>query len=175
MEKKSLVSLVNEHQELMRLIYDAEGDITGALDEMSQSNSMALAAKADNYNFMIVRLDAEEAALKQQAEMFTRAAKRATQAREWLKNNIKNAMAALETRTLEGETIKFTLSPSKPALEIDEAALDPAFTMQVTETVPDKERIRAALEAGEQVPGARLRQGFTLRTSVKSIKNEKTA
>lgn len=71
-----------------------------------------------------------------------------------------NAMKMTSIMTGVGE-LKVKKNP--PAVIIDDGAQIPAqYTTQKLTITPDKTKIKAAIKAGEEVPGAHLEQGISL-------------
>lgn len=88
--------------------------------------------------------------LKERKNGFLRSAER-------LERYAIRVMTSLNVRRLEGQTARLTLRTSQPAVTIDDPGILPDQYVRVWhESSPDKRLIRAAIEAGEQVPGAHL-------------------
>lgn len=122
------------------------------------------AEKIDAYPFVMDRLTR---AADQWKEMSEDAARMEFSLRRIvlrIKDALKFAISAIESKEAIGNHHRFKLSPCKPSLVItDKDALPPEYFMQITQVVPHKDKIRAALERGEDVPGACLEGGLALR------------
>jgi hypothetical protein len=75
-----------------------------------------------------------------------------------LKQRIIQAMDLTDTKQLRGACNTITLAKNGGAqpLEIDDNLLPAAFLQQVISYKPNRDAIKAALKAGEQIPGVKL-------------------
>lgn len=107
--------------------------------------------KLRNIAFLALNQEAEIVALKEQIAKFTARKKAAKKTVAWAKE-------------LDGETMKeteFIVGYNPPSVEIEDIALlDRRFfrlpEIKRIEPVPDKKAIKAAIDAGQDVPGVRL-------------------
>lgn len=159
----NLIELAREAQHLLSMLEDSGGEITPELEYALEINRADLAVKADAYAHVLDRIPALVTYWKDQRDQAARVVRGLDALEERIKNRIKEGMLAMGATKLEGGSVKFSISPSKPALVIGDIPSE--YLMPVTTMVPDKERIRAELEAGATVPGAELRTGVTLRRS----------
>lgn len=168
-----LLALVNEAAELeSRIVALAElneGEVDAKLEGYLNEVKANVATKADHYKFVMDRLEMAGALLEQRADEFYRAAAAMELVRESMKARIKEAMLTMGTEELRGAQWRFKLSKTKGRLVLDENFKDklPAEYL-IVKTVYDcdKERVRAALEEGKEVPGAHIEPGHQLRTYV---------
>lgn len=159
----SLIELAREAQHLLSLLEDSGGEITPELEYALELNRADLTTKAEAYAHLLDRIPAVATYWKQQRDQAAKVAQGLALLEERLKDHIKAGMLTMGVTKLEGESVKFSISPSKPALVVGD--VPPEYLITVTTLAPDKERIRADLEAGIEVPGAELVQGVTLRRS----------
>lgn len=164
--KKTIVSLSANMGTILAEIAEAGGELSPRLEAMLDDIGTDLARKTDSYVMVMDKLEAEEAFWKAKAEGFSRVAKGCASIREKMKERIRAAIELTGEDEIRGDDFRFKLSPSKPALVIDEGLLPDSWKIQVTTIAPDKERIRAALEAGEPVLGAALKETKSLRKYV---------
>lgn len=83
-----------------------------------------------------------------------------------LKEYIKQSMLSLGIDEVQTGTFKIKLSPSVGSLEIiDENAIPQQFKTVVQTVTIDKNAVKSAIKSGESVPGAEIRDGWTLRIS----------
>lgn len=123
-----------------------------------------LKQKTDTYGFAIERLESLQAFWKERADANARVAKACTATIDRLKENVRFAMGALAVQEISGNETRFKLtSTGRPKLELDTSKLHENYMMQITETVPDRERIKQDLELGETIPGAALIEVQALR------------
>jgi hypothetical protein len=167
---KNLAVLVSEMSEIMRIIVDNGGELDGSLEEAFDQANLQIQTKADKYAYFMDRLEAEAEFFKQRAESYLKVAKSCKTLRERLNENIKGAMHMLSVSEIEGGEYRFKLSRSAPKLVIDDKLLPASYLMQVTETVPDKEKIKKAVELGEEISGVKQESVFALRKYLNSKK-----
>jgi len=122
-----------------------------------------LASKVDAYHYIIDKMLMAAQMLKDQANARVAVSSSCLALVESLKARIKQAMEKLETTELSGYETRFKLSATKKALEINETELPTAWLMEIVTYKPDKEKIKAALEAGQEIPGCKLVGGTALR------------
>ena len=147
---------------LEQLIYEAGGEVCPALETFMEEVQKNLEVKVDAYNAVIERMELSSDLMKSKSRQYGVVAQTMANTAERLKDRIKASMLALGKEEITGEDIRFKLSNTKPALVLEEK-IDSAYMMQITETVPDKERIRAALVDGFAVTGAQLIVSKSLR------------
>lgn len=135
-----------------------------ALDEHLTGLDAALESKADRMAGIIRELEVRAAARSDEARRIRTLAATDEALAGRLKERLK---AAMETSgKLRIDTPNFRLSVAgvggRQSMEVIPEQVPATFT--ITRVEPDKERIRAALEAGEMVPGcALLPRGTSLR------------
>jgi len=159
----NLIELTREAQRLLSLVEDSGGEITPEIETALDVNSVSLATKVDGYGYLLDRLPALVTYWKDQRDQAARVARGLEAFEKRLKDNLKYALIEAGMLSVSGGSVKFSVSPSAAALELNESELPREYLMTVTTLVPDKERIRADLEAGVEIPGAALRRGTTLR------------
>jgi hypothetical protein len=123
-----------------------------------EGNKAAIAAKADATCWVIEHLRGQAAYRQQQAKRLTGLAA--------ADNNRADALEAslvLVLTRLQPKATRFSfpnhelISRKSQAIEIDdEEGLDPRWLTVTTTTKPDKTAIKAAIKAGQQIPGAQL-------------------
>lgn len=172
-DQNKSVSMLELHREWQWLNYkliELGGELDDELESFFTNIKDQLAHKVDSYDYLLTRLEAEEESMKQEAAKFSQAAKSIKIARERLKSTIKYVMEMQGVKELSGVRTRFTLKNSRPSLDIDGAQLPAAFLKQVVSYEPDKDRIRAELEVGNIVAGARLVPVTALTSKVGSKK-----
>ena len=184
----SYARLVNEFE---CALLETGGEITPEIENMlstiidfacngtPEEIKARLASKIDAYHYFIEKMTASSEVLKAQADARYAVATSCSRLVKGLQERLKAAMEKLETTELSGYETRFKLSPTKKSLEINETELPTAWLMEVVTYKPDKEKIRAMLESGGEIPGCKLVGGTALRkylnnpaTKKKEIKNE---
>lgn len=151
-----------------RRVLDA---IEAAVDEHGEVDDAALlaalnalegdlATKADGIGFVLAELGASADALVREEQRLRKRRQAIERADERLRDYVKLAMLAGDVRKLEGSVRSFSLVQNPPSVVVDDLAAVPrALVRVVTSVEPNKVAIRAAIESGESVPGARLVPG----------------
>lgn len=163
-QNESLYSLVAQANALSRMLAETGGEITPEIESLMSNVDVKLPEKVDGYAVVMERLELEAKYWKDKAASYSLMAKSLASLQDKLKERLKEAIKALGVDEIHGNDVRFKLSGVKPALVLDESKLDPSYLMTVTETVPDKERIRAALQEGAEISGASLVQSVSLRS-----------
>ncbi len=164
--RNTLFELASQALQLSRAILEAGGEITPEVDALLVVNELQLAQKADAYAAVLDRMEVEEELWRKRRDECERMLRAYEAVQERLKDRMKGALLAMQKDGVEGELVRFKLSRVKPRLVLSDADLPADFYITVTRVEPDKERIRAELEAGREVAGARLEQGYALRKYV---------
>ena len=172
MSESSLVSLATRYSHLIAKLLDQdEEELTKVLAEELDGISAQMGHKVDAYDFVLKRLEAEEAQFKHRAQEYSQAAKRCSHARDFMKRTLKEVMHSIGKTEVLGVHSAFRLSQQGTKLVIEDETLIPQeFKLLVTQCVPDKERIHTVLEGGEVVPGCRLEPIIALRSVIKANK-----
>lgn len=133
---------------------------TGEILDMEKFDSLKMERheKLRNIAFLALNAESDIAALKAQKEKFDARIKAAERTARWAKETLE--------RELDGNTMKedeFVIAYNPPSVEIEDIALLPRKFFKVPqvkppEPKPAKDEIKAAIKAGEDVPGVRLRR-----------------
>lgn len=143
------------------LVIETEAEIATALadegvqveDVLRQLVRAALDAKAKG-----VAADARVADLRARRERFKRQ-------EEAYRATVLAAMDALGMSKFSDPEFTLSISAGKPKLQIiDDAIIPDRYTEMIMTTSPDKAAIKAALERGEEVPGATMSNGAAVLT-----------
>jgi len=132
--------------------------VAGTLDALEWE----LEEKADAYARAIRHIEAEGEAIAAEIERLSRRRQAGARKTEALKAGLMQAMRAAGKTKLRTDLHSFGIRRTPPAVEITDGAALPAEYMAAPEPRPDKARIREALKAGAEVPGARLASGEAL-------------
>ena len=101
---------------------------------------------------------------KEEADKYYKISKSLETTHERIKDFLKGGMIAMDISEIIGEKVKVKISDSKGKLEIvDENDIPQQYKMIVTTHEIDKEKLRADLEAGQHITGAKLVKGKTIR------------
>lgn len=163
---KSLQSLVGEASAIERGLVESGGEITPEVEAWISSLNLEVAAKVDAYHFVIERTELNAGHWAAMAEKYGRVAKALSNTSSRMKSRLKQAMMDMGKAEVLGETVRYRLQNSAPSMIIDQESLPAEFLMQKIELVPDKERIKAAVKQGREIPGVTLTKSFALRDYV---------
>jgi len=135
----------------------ALGELEAAL-LADEGNKAAIAAKADATCWVIEHLRGQAAYRQQQAKRLNALAAGDNGRADALETSL-----VLVLKRLQPKATRFSfpnhelISRKSQAIEIDdEEGLDPQWLTVTTTTKPDKTAIKAAIKAGQQIPGAQL-------------------
>ncbi len=171
-QRESLKSLL-QHQSHManrldELLIESGGElipeIEALLKQLEIVEEQALPSKIDAFHFIINKSERMIEYNGDYKEIFARLQRGWKTVNTRLKEYLKFNMIAWGIEELRGDIFRYTLVNGRETLAIDESQLPPEFLMQVVNFVPDKEKITQALLKGEQVPGATLVPGKSLRS-----------
>jgi hypothetical protein len=146
--------------ELERTMQESEGEVTPDMDghfDLLLQQAEALPAAIDDVLSLVRNIEVRAAARKAEAKRLADRAKRDETIAEWFKGQVLRVMQERGLKTCETARFRATaaIPGGKPALELLDTV--PAEFTEVQEiVVTDKEKIRAALEAGTVLPFARF-------------------
>lgn len=137
-----------------------DGEISPQLDQWFTQLGEMEAAKLDEYYKAIEVLQGQVRMAEEQVNLYSRKIKeklgKIVSMKERLKNHFEATGRTIIT-TAEGRDIRLQKNGGMQKLEIDNVAdLPLSMTRTVSETVANTALIRAAIEKGEEVPGAKL-------------------
>lgn len=158
-ERKSLVQL---QAEIETALIESEGELTEAI----AAKLAKVAEKVDGSVFVLERFEKISDHYVEKAEKLLSIARAAQEAQKRLKEYIKSVMEMSVTNELLGDDFRFLTTKGKGSVVIDkdtEFLLPPEYVITKTTTTPDKKKIAAALEAGKEVPGAKIEYTAQLR------------
>lgn len=160
----SLYQIAAEHRQMVDALMDCQDDAAAIADTI-EAESFPLELKAQNVAYAIRNLESSAEAIKQaEQDMAARRKsieKRAANIREYLKT----CMEIAGVQKIACPHFQLSIAKNPAGVEIFEPALIPAEFMRTPEPLPpapDKAAIKAAINAGMDVPGALLTQGTRL-------------
>lgn len=162
-KKKSLALLAEEKSNIERILEESGGELTPEIEEQLNELDLQTAHKLDGYYAFMERCKSVGELMEARAVELQKIANGHFNLAERLKKGIMFAMSTMGVQEIVGNMKRAKLSPTKGRLVIDEKLLPEEFKIQVTTMVPDKERIREKLELFEEVPGAKIEGGQSVR------------
>ena len=154
-KSSSLIELIKEAQEITSLVIESSGVLTPELEQRLALNEQLLPQKIDAYHYIITKLSADAEYLEEEAKKLMSAAKSMEFMQNLLKERIKSAIELSGESYIKGDRWEFKLSHRAPKLELSDLSKIPKeyFYLETTEKL-DKEKLKDALLANKEVPGA---------------------
>ena len=147
-------------RELSDMLLSSEGEVTpemeGHFDILAQ-HSANLPAAIDDVLSLVREIETRAEARKAEAGRLRLRAKRDEAVAAWFKSQVLRVMQSEGLKKIETERWRITVAVpgGKPAMDIFDG-VPPEWCKEITETVIDRERIRAALDEGQMLPFACL-------------------
>lgn len=156
-ETKALLAIVQETNELEKMLVQSEGVLTPELEAALVVKEIQLPEKIDNYAGLRERMEMLSDYYKERADKLLALSKAAARVIDRLDENLKLAMRELKVDELVGNDHRFALQSSAGAVFVeDETKIHGAYVVTETITKLDKKRILEDLRLGVPVVGCRL-------------------
>lgn len=174
-EKSNLIELISSEQNLLRTIIQNEGEITEEIAAQLEFVHEALLEKIDSYDFVLKNLDIEAEKFQKRGQFFTEISQKIKKTKEYLKQKLKWALSQRENHQLCGSDVVMKLTARKSRVIVDKEAQEmlgkgfDEFIKTKTTYDWDRDAIYEALEAGKEIPFARLEESWNLRTSANTL------
>ncbi len=171
-KQATLYTIAQDALAIEQLIFEEGGELSETLEKWLADVETSLAKKADSYEFAMARFEATEEMLKARVKRVMAAAKALQNARERMKDRIKEVMMVTKQEEIRGAEVTFKLVRGQQIRKIDEKLLDAKYKKerQVTERYIDMAALEADIAAtkeNEQYPaGVSFEQVYQLRKSV---------
>jgi hypothetical protein len=154
---KSMFQIREDHLTLLTLIEDAEGELTHEIESALQLTEEQFQDKAISYGYVIKGFDNTESIIEDEIERLMVLKQRAAKRKELFKERLASAMLEFGVEKIESPTLKLSFRKSE-AVEITDETVIP---QECKELIPEtwkisKTKIKEAIKAGEEVPGAEL-------------------
>lgn len=151
----SLFAIMQEHLQLVDQVADADGEVTPELETALGLNGDQLQAKATSVAYVIKTVDYNIDVLDKEIARLQELKTKAAKAKEFLMQRLSEAMQLFGIERLDGGNIKLFFRKSE-AVEIFAQPYLPDEFLEWKDPIPNKKKIKEAIKAGEEVPGARL-------------------
>lgn len=161
----TIIDLAIQSNIIADSLLDSGGELTPELEQLLEVHTKELANKVDMLAFVLDRLERDAQLWKDRKQEADKLKSAYEKAHKRLKDLIKSAMVLMDKEKVHGSRYRMTCYSMKDTLVVEAEHLDPSYLMAKTVYEPDKDRIRADLEAGKEVRGARLEPCKGLRIS----------
>lgn len=162
-QELNLYGLQEEYLSIAQQLVEAGGEVTPELEKALELNKENFEIKSAKYAYVCKKYDGEIDLLDKEIERLTALKKARTTAKEKLEERVKNAMIMFEVKSIEVQNIKLSFRASKETIIEDEKLIPNKFKIPVPATYKlDKKAIKNAIEAGEKVKGARIKENKNL-------------
>lgn len=151
----SLYAIMQEHLTLLQLILEADGELTSEMEEALLLNGQEMQKKTISVAYMLKTLEYNSDILDKEIDRLQSLKTKAVNAKEFLKQRLSEAMQLYGIERLDGGNIKLFFRKSEAVVVTDPAQIPEQF-LEWKDPVVSKTKIKAAIKAGEEVPGAQL-------------------
>lgn len=159
---KSLYHIATDYLQIADELIDNGGELTKEIETALVINKEELQVKAANYALIIKEIDGKADVIDNEIKRLTALKKSYSTASDRLKERIKAAMELYGIEKIESELIRLSFRESE-SVEIEDENLIPELYKETVETVKiSKTDIKEVLKAGQEVPGACLKQNKNL-------------
>lgn len=162
-QEMTLREIVAASSKLAELLAESNGELTAEIEAAFASIDLQTQEKIDGYYAVMKRMEMERDHWSSKAEDLDRMAKACDTVADRLKKSILFAMQSMGVDEIKGREVRAKLSSTKGRLLIDEKLLPQDWKLQEVKWIADKERVRAALENLEDIPGAKIEGGVSIR------------
>tara|TARA_B100001123_G_C15047223_1_gene922064 strand:+ start:315 stop:827 length:513 start_codon:yes stop_codon:yes gene_type:complete len=160
---KTLFNIADDMIALDDLLTEVDGDVSDPevadyVDQLFQENSQNLKQKVENYCWLIREKEARSKALQAEADRLAREAKIETNKAKGLKDRLMFNLERQEIKKVQTDQFRVSIASNggKLPLHVEEHLVPDQFKVTVLKT--DNQKIRQALEAGENLEFAMLGQ-----------------
>lgn len=157
-----LYELVGDFNKVFEYMEDEEIDIE-TLENTLECIECEIEEKAENYGRIIKNLTVEIDGLKAEEERLSARRKSCESKVKWLKDNLFNAMKAMEKMKIKTELFNFSISKNPPSVKFIEGKDIPSQYLIPQQPKVDTGVIKELLKSGEILDFAELTQGESLR------------
>jgi hypothetical protein len=150
----NIFKIQEEYLQLMEVLIENGGELTPEIETSLQITEKELQEKAIGYSYVIKQLDSDVDVIDSEIKRLTDLKKSRNNAKERLKDTLKNAMITCGIEEIKSATLKINFRKSE-STEIENEALIPAFYWVTKEVrTIDKAAIKKDIKFGLNIPGA---------------------
>lgn len=176
LQTKSMYQIRGEHMGLLKLIEEAEGELTPEIEQEMILTEEEFESKAVSYGFVVKSFEDIEEVLDKEIKRLTELKKKAVKRAEGFKNRLDEAMRQFGIEKIQTETLTLSYRKSKPVELVDDfkekflsnvsimvvlnedAPPEMAYLIEYfdVKAEPSKTRIGDALKVGALIDGAKI-------------------
>ena len=162
----SLYDITSAHMQLTdyldsgELTEEQEAQAHEYLDRLLEE---LLPEKVAGYCQIIKAIEADAKAHAEEAKRITERKRTLDNKARSLKERLAGALVTTGTKKLKAGTFTVAMQANPPSVVVDDVASLPLDLLVIPQPEPNKTAIKERLKAGEEIPGARLVQGESLR------------
>lgn len=156
----TLYNLTGDYAQVQQMIEDG----TEGLEDTLESIEGALSDKLESYAMVIRNIESDVEGLKGEEKRLADRRKTMENGIKRMKVSMQDSMSSTGERKIQGEKFTFTVQKNPPALKLlDESLIPKEFVAVTTISTIDKKAIMERLKANDEIPGAQISQGESLR------------
>ena len=162
--KQSLAKLLEQSAQIETMLVESAGEITPEIASLLQIQKIDLPQKVESYSFLMTRMSKIAEFYAEKAEFYKGLQKAHERFSDTLKETMKFHMQLWGITEAIGIDSRFVLTPTQGTLEIiDEKAVPERFKDVVTTVKIRNDELKKAIKAGEQIEGAKINPGHSIR------------
>lgn len=163
---QSLFNITLERRQIMEALEASDGEATPELAEALAVNREDFEAKAESYAIIMRKLETEQDAIDSEISRLTALKKSKVNQYARLEENLLTAVLLYGEEGKNGNkfyevgTFRFRTQRNPKSVELtDESLIPDEFKVQKITYTVSKTTIKNALELGQEVPGAQMKEG----------------
>lgn len=160
-EKNTLLSLMQQAQEIMSIITDNDGELTDESEALMAMTGRELKDKVDGYGHVLDGFKARQAYAMTRLKEWERVITVCDKAIDNLNTRIHHVLTTLDMPEIHGYEFTFRLQANPPSVEVlDENMVPGEFLITETKTTTrvDKKKAAEEMKQGKNIPGLELRR-----------------
>jgi hypothetical protein len=159
---KSIFNIQQEYINLLNQLEEAEGELTPELEQALAITEQELEVKSVGYSHVIRKTESDIDVIAAEIKRLQALKKSKENTIERLKSSVENAMVMFGIESISTATTVLSLRKSESVEITDESLLPKKYIAEKVTYSPDKNSIKSAIKAGENVPGASLKTNQNL-------------
>ena len=155
---ETLYSLTQDYKDLLDLAGSADPDEIEVFNDTLEAVLGQIEVKADGYAAVMSEIEGRANIVAKEINRLKAIEDRLVATHKRMKDRLKSAMEELHTNEIKTDLHHFKIvkNGGKLPLKIEDSCVPESYMRKEIKEVPDKEKIRAALESGECLTFARL-------------------